>query len=584
MRSVSTPSADHRLPLLVVLLIWLATAVAVAVSHWQRLDDSFLSPDNAMRLVEVRALLDGAPWFDPHEPRVAPPLGYDTHWSRLIDAGIGGLILALRQLASPDLAERLVRCIWPLLLSGPAILSVIAIAVRLGGQAAGRAALLAALPSVALLPTFRPGEIDHHNAQLMLSLVMLACATWSDRGYFAIAAGLAGGLLLGIGLEAAYVPVIVAATFALLLVCNADWAGPARAFALALAISTLVAYGAATPSALRFTPQCDALAINSAIAVVLGSGGLALIANFAGRLSPRARLAAMLLVGVFALGAYLAFEPRCLRGPFAFVDPSIFPLWVDQVWEMQSIASVFRTDGLRSVIYVGFPLVAVLSATWVAACGLRTPLGWASLAAFAVSGLIMLGQVRIIMYVTWFGLPFVGIAAQRLAERTSRPALAQIPAAVLVSPAIVTVVVAALAHSVAQAEDQTTTSSREVLPCFDPQNFRSLAALPEGLVLAPLDLGPSILAHTRHSVVAAPYHRADRATRFNQEVLNGPSAAARERVLTRGVAYVVSCSRFRRDAIPGSFHEALLIGTARSWLTPLPGTEEALLKIWRARR
>src|SRR5262249_48477559 len=76
-RSVSTPSADDRLPLLVVLLIWLATAATVAVSYWQRLDDSFLSPDNAMRLVEVRALLDGAPWFDPHEPRVAPPFGYD---------------------------------------------------------------------------------------------------------------------------------------------------------------------------------------------------------------------------------------------------------------------------------------------------------------------------------------------------------------------------------------------------------------------------------------------------------------------------------------------------------------------------
>ena len=65
------------------------------------------------------------------------------------------------------------------------------------------------------------------------------------------------------------------------------------------------------------------------------------------RLSPRARLAAMLLVGVVALGAYLAFEPRCLRGPFALVDPSIFPLWVDQVWEMQPVRSLFRTDGLR---------------------------------------------------------------------------------------------------------------------------------------------------------------------------------------------------------------------------------------------
>src|SRR5205807_1073305 len=116
---------------------------------------------------------------------------------------------------------------------------------------------------------------------------------------------------------------------------------------------------------------------------------------------------------------FVAFEPRCLAGPFALVDRSIFPLWVDQVWEMQPIVSLFRTDGLRTVVYIGFPLVAALSASWVAAAGFRTPLAWASLAAFAISCLIMLGQVRIIIYVTWFGLPFVGVAAQWLAERTS---------------------------------------------------------------------------------------------------------------------------------------------------------------------
>src|SRR5205085_9926149 len=171
-------------------------------------DESFASADNLMRLVQVRALLDGAPWFDPHEARLAPPLGYDTHWSRLIDAGIVGLIVLFREFASPDLAERLARCIWPLLLSAPAVWAVTGAAARLGGPGAGRVALLAALPTLALLPTFRPGEIDHHNAQVMLSLVLIACTVWGDRAYFAAAAGAAGGALLTVGLEAAYVPAV----------------------------------------------------------------------------------------------------------------------------------------------------------------------------------------------------------------------------------------------------------------------------------------------------------------------------------------------------------------------------------------
>ena len=36
-------------------------------------------------------------------------------------------------------------------------------------------------------------------------------------------------------------------------------------------------------------------------------------------------------------------------------------------------------------------------------------------------------------------------------------------------------------------------------------------------------------------------------------------------VVARGVDYVVSCSRFRRDAVPGSFHAALFAGTAGSF-------------------
>src|SRR6266571_4457882 len=255
-RQMPLASTDDRLPVAAILLVWLAAALAMAMLYWPRLDESFASPDNLMRLVQVRALLDGAPWFDPHEPRLAPQIGYDTHWSRLIDAGIAGLIVLFRQLVAPDLAERLARCIWPLLLSGPAVFAVTAIAVRLGGPGAGRAALMAALPTLALLPTFRPGEIDHHNAQVTLSLITFAFAVWGDRAYFAAAAGIAAGALLGVGLEAAYVPMFVAAGFGLLFVHDPAWASPARHFGGALALSTLAFYFVLTPTALRFAPAC----------------------------------------------------------------------------------------------------------------------------------------------------------------------------------------------------------------------------------------------------------------------------------------------------------------------------------------
>src|SRR5690242_7137441 len=134
MPAQSRISADDHLPVAALVLFWAVAAVAVGFMHWSTIDNAFGSPDNAMRLAEVRAFLAGAPWFDPHEARLNPPLGYDTHWSRLLDAGIAGLIVLFRQFASGDLAERLARCVWPLLISGPAVFASYASAVRLGGS------------------------------------------------------------------------------------------------------------------------------------------------------------------------------------------------------------------------------------------------------------------------------------------------------------------------------------------------------------------------------------------------------------------------------------------------------------------
>ena len=176
MAAASAASPEDRLPVAALVLIWAATAAAVAVMHWPTLDDAFGSPDNAMRLTEVRAFLAGAPWFDPHEPRLSPPLGYDTHWSRLLDAGLAGLMLLFKQFADSDLAERLTRCIWPLLWSGPAVFACYASAVRLGGAAAGF--LLPVLPFAVMAPrSFYDGVVvaqlasDRVGPGIMLRLV-----------------------------------------------------------------------------------------------------------------------------------------------------------------------------------------------------------------------------------------------------------------------------------------------------------------------------------------------------------------------------------------------------------------------------
>jgi hypothetical protein len=593
MFAATARSPGDREPVAVLVLVWATVATALAVMHWSSMDAAFGSPDNAMRLAEVRAFLAGAPWFDPHEPRLAPPLGYDTHWSRLLDGAIAGLILLFRQFTNADLAERLARCVWPLLLSAPALFACYASAVRLGGTAAGRATLIgAAFAMIAIPVLFVPGEIDHHNAQVTLTLVMIACMLWCENSpRLAAAAGIAGGLLLGVGLEAAALLVALVGTLALLVVYDARWSAPVRAFALALAGSTALAYAALTPAAFRFTPMCDELGVNTAAAVLAGSLGLALVATFGTAWTRMVRLAAMAVTGAVALGVFAAFEPRCLKGPFGLVDPAIIPLWLDNVSEVQSIFSLIRNLGADGVAHLAFPCVVIASAALVIWRGLRTPLAWAPLAALAIATVIAAGTIRMSMYVTWLGMPFVGAAVHALSERTTRPLLVRMGGAVLASPPAVALVVIWLAAIVGEPTGKPAAAGAKTAPlwtvdvsrCFRPETYRSVAAMPPGLIFSPLELGPSLLAFTPHRVSGAGYHRADKSIVFEEEVMRGSASVARERLAERGVAYVMTCADFPAYPDPAAFYNTLITDTAPSWLERVPLPDGNVLRMWRVR-
>jgi hypothetical protein len=323
--------------------------------------------------------------------------------------------------------------------------------------------------------------------------------------------------------------------------------------------------------------------------VAAAAAGLAIIATFGERWTRMTRLVALALSGAGALAIFGAIEPRCLRGPFGLIDRSIFHLWLDNVSELQGLASLFRAAGLQALVHIGFPIVAALSVVAVVRAGLRTPLAWAPIAAFAIAAVIAAGQIRMMVYVIWIGVPFVGAAIQHLAERTSRPFLVRIGGAAFGSPPAISLMILSAVSAFAEPSEAgkpkpTAQWAVDTSACFRPELYRAVATLPTGVVMGPLEVGPSVLAHTSHSVIAAPYHRADRAIRFNEEVMNAPSAVARARLVERGVDYVVTCAEFPNYAQKGSFFNALLADSAGPWLEPIAMPEGNILKVWRVVR
>ena len=78
--------------------------------------------------------------------------------------------------------------------------------------------------------------------------------------------------------------------------------------------------------------------------------------------------------------------------------------------------------------------------------------------------------------------------------------------------------------------------------CRAVSSLVPLAQLARGRVMAPIDLGPGILAATDHSVFAAPYHRNNDGNRAMLSLMLADPAAARRMLSDRQVDYVVICA------------------------------------------
>ena len=186
-------------------LAWLMVALVLLLVHWPQTAETLLDTDDAMRLVELRGWLRGpgllSGWYDLHQSRLQPPIGVDMHWSRLIDAGLAGLLGFFSLFTDQPDAERLMRAWWPLLWLIPTMAGMSAIAWRIAGRDAAIVALLFAMVGVPAYQQFTPGRIDHHNVQIALTLLTVAATAWSDRKWWCgYAAGALSGLLLAIGI------------------------------------------------------------------------------------------------------------------------------------------------------------------------------------------------------------------------------------------------------------------------------------------------------------------------------------------------------------------------------------------------
>jgi hypothetical protein len=118
--------------------------------------------------------------------------------------------------------------------------------------------------------------------------------------------------------------------------------------------------------------------------------------------------------------------------------------------------------------------------------------------------------------------------------------------------------------------------------CHDTIDYRRLAALPPGLVLADIYMGPFILANTSDTVLTAPYHRMTWGILAAHDALTATNSQAEAKIRALKIDYLVECPASAIHPPPGSIEADLARGETPDWLQMLSTKGEAL-QIYRLR-
>lgn len=598
MLSAILPAAPARRSLLdAPALPWILVALAALALYAPRdllatIDHlAVRDTDDAMRLVDVRALVEGQGWFDTIQHRFLPPGGVQSHWSRLVDAPLAAGILALSPLVGQRLAEGLVAAFWPALLMALYALMLVRGVGRNFGRRAGLLAAFMALESYGVTVQFTPGRVDHHNLQIVAVVGMGLCLVRPSLGA-GLAAGALASLSLAIGLEG--LPFIALAG----LLLAGEWVlrgrsalAPFLGFGIGLGLASPLLFGVQTAPGLWSRPYCDAL---SPPWLWLAGGGLAaaLLAAACDRHLPTraARLAPLAAVGLGLGVGFAALFPACLGGPFPGMPDLVRERWLLSVNEMSPLAKFVSQGAFEALAFYAPLLIATLAATWAALRGRPEHRRFFAVAALFLWPGLLLGvtQFRGIYVASGF-IPLVaGPALDRaldLARNAAAPLRPRLFAMALSMGLASPVWLAPmLLPELAGASNGASAAGKA--SCRSHKAIAPLAALTPGTILAPIAMGPATLLYTPHSVVAAPYHRAIPGLLAAIEGLGGGEAELRRHVEALKIDYLVLCPKEPEDSLGPQAAFATLLAdgaVAAPWLEPVAvaGTE---LKVWRVRR
>lgn len=575
-------------------LIWLEVALLWLIVYRHNFALlAFRDPDDAMRLVEVRDWLAGQSWFDVSQHRANPPIGGPMHWSRLVDLPIAGLILLLRPLLGPSLAE-IVACVSVPLLTLGALFATLFAGLRpfLGApRALLGVALLAASFPITMQGT--PLRIDHHAWQIVMAAALMAGLLHPRARMGGWIMGGAMAIWLQISSEglpyAALAGAILAGRHALRA---EEWARLWR-YALALAGGSAALLLATHGWSGSLARHCDALSPVYLGPLLLLPPVMAAGHALFGVSTPLRRLAPALLAGLAAAALFLATAGPCLAGPFRMLDPFVYRFWYSNVAEGLPIWEQTRLDQAALLA----PLLAGLIGQALAIRTEKDPdtrLAWLSLFALTLgAAAVALTVMRAVgvahLYALTGLLWLIARLYPAIRRRPSAGARILLTAALgLLSPiGLAAAATAFVTHILPDRQGSAATTGPT--PADSIPAIRALRALPPATLLAPIDIGPTLLVQTQHSVIGTAHHRNARGIEAVMRTFLSPPDQARAVVSATRADYLLvprdgGEMKAYRSYDRNDLAARLARGEVPRWLVPVPLPGLGPLRLYRIDR
>lgn len=572
-----------------LVLFWIAAAAVMLWDRWNAIHWFALSDtDDNLRIMQVRAWLEGQDWYDLRQYRMSPPGGADVHWSRLVDLPIAGIRLLLEPVLGGPAAERWAVAVAPMLPMAVAIAAVAVTARRLVSLKAFALAVGLLFCAHSTRNQWVPLRIDHHGWQLaFLALAMMAIAD-PKRARGGATLGVATALSFAIGLEMLPYFVIAGAIMVLMWMWDGAEARRLAAYGVTLAGGTALAYLLFASHANR-EAVCDALS-PVWVSALLPAGALCLALAWWSPGKRVLRVAGAAVGGALIAAAFAAMWPDCL-GRLEQSPEELERLWLSKVREAMP---VWRHGWKMASITLSLPLIGLVgygAMIWRHRRDAGALIPWAGLALLAlVSTALLAWQTRASPAAQLLSIPGVtALGWLLIGWFQARPqwvlrVTGMVVAFVLVS-GLGTLYLTRLVPEQQPNERRSAvdTANRQ---CPTIPALRPIALQPKGTVLTHVDMGPRLIALTHHDAIIGPYHRNAQQIIDVMQAFRRDADNARRTVERYGVDYILICpnlseSTIYRSEAPNGFYVQLTQGTVPAWLAPVELPSGSPYRMWR---